>query len=121
LAFFVFSRFSSSSESVELSFCSSSVFCVCCILFCISCILSRSVFSRVSRIIGGSSPSFMIMTFFSHFAHQRSPFFSLKSGDAHAGQARSVSVEPCLSRSAIFLMCSSSGFCFDKFYSLCVE
>ena len=42
----------------------------------------------------GSSPCLTTMTFFSHFAHQRVPSFSLKSGEAHAGQARSVRVEP---------------------------
>ena len=54
------------------------------------------------------------MTFFSHFAHQISPFFNLKSGDAHAGQASSVSVEPCVRRSAIRLRYGSSVGCRDK-------
>jgi len=120
LIFLIFSRFSSNSESVEPSFCSSSVLSACCILPCISCIFSRSVASRVSRTMGlvvfeGSSPSLTTMAFFSHFAHQSSPFFSLKSGDAHAGQARSVRVEPCFRRVAIFLMCFSSGSSLDKF------
>jgi hypothetical protein len=34
--------------------------------------------------------------------------FSLKSGEEQAGHARSVSVAPCRSRSAIFLMCCCS-------------
>ena len=59
----------------------------------------------------GSSPSLTTMTFFSHFAHQRVSFFSLKSGVAHAGQAKSVRVEPWRSRSAIRFMCFSSSFC----------
>ena len=85
-----------------LSFCSSSIFSSCCILFCISCTFVRSVASSVSKtmwlvIFVGSSPSFTTMTFFSHFAHQRSPLFSLKSGEEQAGQARSVNVEPCRS------------------------
>lgn len=55
------------------------------------------------------------MTFFSHLAHHRSPFFSLKSGEAHAGQASSVRVEPWRRRSAMRLT-SGSSLCFgDKF------
>jgi len=77
-----------------------------------------SVVSRLSsaadRMILGSSPSFTTMTFFWHFSHQRSPFLSLNKGEAHAGQARFVRVDPCLSRSAIRLTCESSFAFRDK-------
>ena len=43
---------------------------------------------------GGSSPSFKTMTFFSSFAHQRVPFFNLKSGEKQAGHDKSVNVAP---------------------------
>ena len=76
-----------------------------------------SVVSSASRAVAvvifvGSSPSFRIMTFFSHLAHQRVPFLSLKSGDAHAGQASSVRVAPWRSKFAMRLMgWSSVLFC----------
>lgn len=120
LIFLVFSRLSSKSERAFPSFWSSSVFCSCCILSCICWIFVISVASRVSRTMDvvafvGSSPSLTTITFFWHFAHQRVPFLRRKSGDAHAGHARSVSVAPCLRRSAMRLMCWFSGFCFGKF------
>jgi len=55
------------------------------------------------------------MTFFSHFYHHSSPFFNLNSGEAHAGQASSVSVEPWRRRLAIRLMGGSSRGFRDKF------
>jgi len=78
-------------------------------------VASRALRAMVLVVFVGSSPSFTTITFFSHFAHHKSLLFSLKSGEEHAGQARFVSVAPCRSRSAIFLMFFSSGFCFDKF------
>jgi len=73
------------------------------------------MFSRaVDFSFGGSSPSFTTMTFFSQFPHHRSPFFSLNSGEAHAGHASSVRVAPWRSRSAMRLMCWSSGGFRDK-------
>ena len=63
----------------------------------------------------GSSPCFTMMTFFSHLAHHRSPFFSLKSGDAHAGQASSVRVVPWRRRFAMRFMCGSWVCFLDKF------
>jgi len=58
-----------------------------------------------------------MMTFFSHLAHHRFPFFSLKSGEAHAGQACSVRVDPWRSRSAMRLMCGSSVCFGGKFWN----
>ena len=57
-------------------------------------------------------PSFTMITRFWHLAHQSSPVLSLNSGEAHAGHERSVSVAPCLRRSAI--VCRSFASFFDN-------
>ena len=56
----------------------------------------------------GVSPSRIIMTRFWHLTHHSSPLLSLNSGDAQAGHDSSVSLAPCLSRSAMF--CRSFWF-----------
>ena len=53
---------------------------------------------------GSGSPALTIITRFLQLAHQRSPLLSLKIGEEQAGQACSVRVAPCLSKSAIILM-----------------
>lgn len=103
-----------------LSFCSSSGFSSCSILVCMVWIFERRVVSRLWRaivpcIFEASSSSLTTMTFFWHFAHHRSLFLSLKSGEAHAGHASCVSVAPWRSKSAMRLTSCSSLFLRDKF------
>ena len=57
-----------------------------------------------SLVSGLGSPSLTIITRFWQVAHQRYQLLSLKIGEEQAGQACSVRVAPCLSKSAIILM-----------------
>lgn len=103
-----------------LSFCSSFGFSSCSILVCMVWIFVSRVVSRLWRvcevcIFVVSSSSLTIMTFFWHLAHHKSLFLSLKSGEAHAGHASSVSVAPWRSKSAMRLTSWSSVFLRDKF------
>jgi len=115
LIFFVCSRVLSSWDSVVVSFWSSWGSSVFSILVCMFCIFVCSVVSSLSYVVlvvgfGGSWPSLTIMTCFSSLAHQSVPSCSLKSGLPQAGHASSVSVAPCLSRSAMRLMGVSFSF-----------
>src|SRR3990170_6710754 len=80
-----------------------------------SCTFASKVASSVSRpaplvVLGGSSPSFTMITFFSSFSHHKVPSFNLKSGDEQTGHDKFVKVAPWHNRSAIRLTCLSSVF-----------
>lgn len=86
-------------ESAAPSFWSSTASEVSRIFSCISCSFSMSIASVLSSaieldILASSVPSLTTRTFFSSFAHQRVPSLNLNRGEAHAGQANSVSVAP---------------------------
>jgi len=111
--FLIFSRFSSNDVSVVLSF-SSCVGSFSSLIFaCTSLIFASTVDSTPLSMIdlvasSGVSPSLITRTLFWHLAHHSSPLFSLNNGEEQAGQECSVSVAPCLSRSAMF--CRSFWF-----------
>lgn len=103
----IFSRFSSNDASVVLSFSSRAGSFSSLILACTSLIFVITVDSSPVSIMGlaassGVSPSLTIMTRFWHLAHHNCPLLSLNSGEAQAGHDSSVSLAPCLSRSAMF-------------------
>ena len=83
------------------------------ILACTSLIFVITVVSSPVSMMGlvassGVSPSRMTMTRFWHLAHHSCPLFNWNSGEAQAGQDSSVSLAPCLKRSAMF--CRSFWF-----------
>jgi len=105
--FLIFSRFSSSEASVVLSFSSCAGSFSSLIFACTSLIFANTVDSSpvsMMDLVASSAvcPSLITSTRFWHLAHHSSPLFSLNSGDAQAGHDSSVSVAPCLSRSAMF-------------------
>jgi len=118
--FLIFSRFSSKEAKVVVSF-SSWVESVSVLsLFSKSCILVSTVVSSVLSVMervasAVVSPSFTIITRFWHLAHHNSPVLSLNSGEAQAGQERSVRVAPCLRKSA--MACRSLVSFFDTWFA----
>lgn len=104
--FLIFSRFSNNDDSVTVNFSSwagsvSSLSFLSRSWIFVSTVDSSALSSigRVASVV--VSPSFTMITRFWHLAHHSSPVLSLNSGEAQAGHERSISVAPCLRRSAI--------------------